>query len=187
MIIIQLPAQIFHQMAPPGSLNLSQWWCKIFQSGNTDLTPLLEAMVLSMKGLCPWAVIYNSFLPSQHKFSHMLLSEQLVSISSLAQRFTGFIITMLSNTIWRIPQWFPGQPILCNCFQGFSLSATTTHLLHGPGQGPQRGHINNVSLAENHLLTALTVPINLQFSNSFRVALSVYYFNKVNFSSWNQD
>lgn len=41
----------------------------------------------------------------------------------------------------------------------------------GPGQGPQRGHINNVSLAENRLLTALTVPINLQFSNSFRVTL----------------
>lgn len=124
-------------------------------------------MILSMKGLCPWAVVYNFFLSSQHKFSHMLLSELPVCISSLVQRFTGFNITMLSNTIWRILQWFPGQTILCNCFQDFSMSATTTHLLHGPGQSLQRGHINYLSLAENHLLTALTVPINLQFSNSF--------------------
>lgn len=125
MIVIQLPAQIFHQMAPSGSLNLSQWKCKIFQSGNSDLTPLLEAMILSMKGLCPWAIIYNSFLSSQHKFSHMLLSELLVSISGLVQKLTGFITTKLSNTIWRIPQRYPGQTILCNRFQGFSLSATT--------------------------------------------------------------
>lgn len=136
-------------------------------------------MILSMEGLYPWVVIYNSFLSSQHKFSYMLLSELLVSISSLVQRFRGFIITMLSNIIWRIPRWFPGQTRLCNCFQGFSLSATTTHVLHGPGQDPQRGHINNAPLAVYILLTAPTVPANLQFSNSFRVILPFLWLIKL--------